>query len=87
MTTLLQKVWNIVWVMWEHRNGVLHRQQNQAAARNMRDLDKEVKSLYERAELKLQRTIDKYLIRQPLRMILRLPRECKIEGLKQWLLP
>jgi hypothetical protein len=87
MTTLLQKVWNIVWVMWEHRNGVLHRQQNQAAAHNMRDLDKEVKSLYERAELKLQRTIDKYLIRQPLRMILRLPRECNIEGLKQWLLP
>jgi hypothetical protein len=24
MTNLLQKLWNIVWEMWEHRNGVLH---------------------------------------------------------------
>jgi len=62
--------------MWEHRNAVLHHQQNQATNINTSDLDKVIKGLYDKAVFRLP------LIRKSLRTFLRLPRECKLEWAK-----
>ncbi len=82
MICLLQRLWQIVWDMWEHRNEVLHHQQNQATNVNTRDLDKAIKRLYDQAIFRLPHTLDRYLTKKSLRTILRLPRECKMKCAK-----
>ena len=82
MASLICKLWQIAWDMWDHRNEVLYKQNNRAKDINMVDLDKAFRSLYSRAAAKLQRTLDRYLVQQSLRQVLSLPREFKLEWVK-----
>jgi hypothetical protein len=82
MASLICKLWQIAWDMWDHRNEVLYKQNNRAKDINMVDLDKAFRSLYSRAAAKLQRTLDRYLVQQSLRQVLSLPQEFKLEWVK-----
>jgi hypothetical protein len=63
--------------MWDHRNEALHKLSNRSSEIHMVDLDKAVRSLYNKAVLKLQRSLDRYLVWRPLRQVLWLDRDFK----------
>ena len=43
---LIKKLWNVAWDMWEHRNGILHQQDNSVTMAEILHLDRKVRSLY-----------------------------------------
>jgi hypothetical protein len=79
---LIQKLWGVAWDMWEHRNGVLHKQNQGHSQYETRSLDTQLKTLY----LSLQGTLppsDTYLFTDPLSTLLKRSFRLKREWLHQ----
>ncbi len=43
---LIKKFWGIAWGLWEHRNGILHEQQNAVSRASLHALDRNVIAAY-----------------------------------------
>jgi hypothetical protein len=67
--SLLKKLWQIAWDLWEHRNGILHNRQNMITAEECTRLDQMIRNVYYdyRQSLLIQ---DRYLTSLPLRTLL-----------------
>jgi hypothetical protein len=67
---LIKKLWNVAWDMWEHRNGVLHQQDNSVTMAEIIHLDRKVRSLHFQLKNASISTQDKYLLSISLEMLL-----------------
>jgi hypothetical protein len=43
---LLKKSWDIAWDLWQHRNQILHEQENAVTAQYMQSMDRQVLRAY-----------------------------------------
>ena len=69
LVALIEKMWQIAWDLWEHRNGILHGQENHLASEK---LDKEITTVYHQA--RAQKISDiKGLVSIPLDTIMKWP--------------
>jgi Reverse transcriptase (RNA-dependent DNA polymerase) len=70
LSSLITKLWQTAWDLWEHRNGVLHKQENMVSAEAMSRLNRRIRYLYIRtASLSIPHP-DKYLFTVTLQQLL-----------------
>jgi hypothetical protein len=43
-TALIQKLWDVAWDLWEHRNGIVHAKENAETLHNMAEIDGEIRA-------------------------------------------
>jgi hypothetical protein len=43
-TALIQKLWDVAWDLWEHRNGIVHAKENAETLHNMAAIDEEIRA-------------------------------------------
>jgi hypothetical protein len=53
-TTLIQKLWNVPWDLWEHRNGIVHAAENAEILNGMAEIDNEIRSKFQQGSHGLQ---------------------------------
>jgi hypothetical protein len=73
VTLLIKKLWEVAWDLWEHRNDILHHQENEVRQTEGPLINRELTSLY---HLLISRTLqqrDRYLISLPLHNLLDKP--------------
>jgi hypothetical protein len=70
VTLLITKLWDIAWDLWEHRNGVLHQQDNIITEGMIHIINRQVRSLYFHAAQFSLLPADTPLIRRSLQEIL-----------------
>jgi hypothetical protein len=58
---LIKKMWQIAWDLWEHRNGILHEQQNAVSANAITELDRKLRISYYNCRSILLGGIDRHL--------------------------
>jgi hypothetical protein len=68
-TALIQKLWDITWDLWEHRNGLVHAKENAETLHNMAETDGEIRAQYLRGPHGLAQC-DHYLFSRPVADIL-----------------
>ncbi len=67
---LILKLWDIAWDLWEHRNGVLHEQNNVLTSSEIRQLNQKVRSIYGQIQQAFLSPHDKYLLNLPLESLI-----------------
>jgi hypothetical protein len=67
---LIKKLWNVAWDTREHRNGILHQQDNSVTIAEFLHLDRKVRSIYFQLQNAPLSTQDKYLLSLSLEMLL-----------------
>jgi len=70
-------MWDIGWTLWEHRNEVLHHQDNLVSAVEEEKLNNCLQQLFHLATGDLKDTRDGYLVKGHVRKLLRKPEEYK----------
>ena len=71
VTALIQKLWEIAWDLWEHRNGVLHEREN-AITRSMGlQLNQRISRVYVQLLSSPLRFNDKHILSLPLSSLLK----------------
>jgi hypothetical protein len=68
--SLIKKLWDIAWDLWEHRNGILHDSVNMVSTAELRALDKKVKDTFCRLQSITLSANDRHLLTIPLKRIL-----------------
>ena len=63
---LIKKLWQIAWDLWQHRNNVLHEQENDVLQKESEPLNRRIRTLFFRSLSILRRTPDGYLLKTPL---------------------
>mgnify|MGYP003519673277 CR=1 FL=1 len=58
---LIQKLWDVAWDLWEHRNGIVHAKENAEALEGMAAIDDEIRSQFQWGHYGLQQR-DHYLV-------------------------
>ncbi len=66
-------MWDIGWELWEHRNDVLHQQDNLVSAAEEEKLNNCIRKLFQPATRDLKDTRDGYLVKESVRKILSKP--------------
>jgi hypothetical protein len=61
-TAVIEKLWNIAWDIWEHRNGILHRQENLVAQSLIIQLNARVSRTYTELSSRTLRHNDRHLV-------------------------
>ena len=69
---LLQKLFNVSWDMWEHRNGIKHKTLTPARIRALRNLETSIRAEYHKGNTALLLR-DKQLLSKPLQTVLAYP--------------
>jgi hypothetical protein len=82
MASFIHRCWQIIWVLWEHRNGVLHQQQNLATQLNSKRVDDKVRALYSKALQFLLISPDKHLVKHTMQRLLHYPDRYKAEWIR-----
>jgi hypothetical protein len=67
---LIKKMWQIAWDLWEHRNGILHEQQNAVSADAILELDRKLSIAYYDYRSILLGGIDRHLFSLSLSQLL-----------------
>jgi hypothetical protein len=70
---LIKKLWQIAWDLWQHRNNVLHEQENDVVQKESEQLNRRIRTLFFRSLSILRRTPDGYLLKTPLSALLDKP--------------
>jgi hypothetical protein len=70
---LIWQLWKIGWRMWEHRNHILHNKENVVNSKEIQILHRCLSCLYAREKVVLSITPDRYLVKQPLTLLLKHP--------------
>jgi len=63
--TIIKRLWQIAWDLWDHQNKVLHNQENVLHRDQEDHLNRRIHRLYFEAFSKLKVTKDKYLLHHP----------------------
>jgi hypothetical protein len=53
-TALIQKLWNVAWDLWEHRNGIVHAAENAEIIHGMAEIDIEICAQFQQGPHGLQ---------------------------------
>jgi hypothetical protein len=78
---LIKKLWDVAWDLWEHRNSILHKEQNVVTTQVSRSLNRQVSSAYTDLHSLLLKFHDKHLLALKLSHLLK-----KDDGYKKvWL--
>jgi hypothetical protein len=67
--SLIKKMWEVAWDLWEHRNSILHNKENAVSDESIRTLNRKIRSQF----IQLQADnldLDQYLLRIPLVQLL-----------------
>jgi hypothetical protein len=67
---LIKKLWHFAWDLWEHRNGILHKQNNISLEAKKTTTKEKARKLYYKASLTLAQTNMAYLLFTPLTQLL-----------------
>jgi len=78
---ILQKLWNIAWDMWEHRNGILHENENLVTRSMTIQLNARVSRVYTDLSLRALRHNNRHLVYHSLTVLLKKDTNYKV----QWL--
>ena len=78
---ILQKLWNIAWDMWEHRNGILHEQENLVTRSMIIQLNARVSRVYIDLSSRALRHNDRHLVKLSLSAILKKETNYKVTWL------
>jgi hypothetical protein len=70
---LIWQLWKIAWRMWEHRNHILHSKENVVNSKKIQILHRCLSCLYAKEKVELSVTLDRYLVKQPLKLLLKYP--------------
>jgi hypothetical protein len=81
LVAFIKKMWNIAWDLWEHRNGVLHSQQNDNSTTALRSLKVEIRKAYFSLSSRYIAPVDQHLLHLSL---VRLQQK-EFSYLKEWL--
>jgi hypothetical protein len=68
--SLIKKLWNVAWDLWEHRNGILHNKENITTTTELRLLRQRVQTLFHLLQHLPFPAVDSYLMSQPLEILL-----------------
>jgi hypothetical protein len=79
-TSLIQKLWDIAWDLWEHRIGIVHAQANAANLHNMTLVDQEIRAHFRRGFIGLSQR-DHHLFQSDVHDILAAP----VQYRRKWL--
>jgi hypothetical protein len=79
-TSLIQKLWDVAWDLWEHRIGIVHAQANAAILYNMTLVDQEIRAHFRRGYVGLSER-DHHLFQSNVYDILAAP----IQYRRKWL--
>jgi hypothetical protein len=80
-TAIVTKLWNIAWDLWEHRNGILHEEENLITQSMTVQLNARVSRVYNDLSSRALRQYDRYLVHQSLYTLLRKDNNYKITWL------
>jgi len=72
--SLLKKLWQIAWELWDHRNEVLHHQENISQQHEGDQLNRSLRQLYSSAYPQLMSSKNRYLLQIPLVSLIKKPR-------------
>jgi hypothetical protein len=78
---LIKKLWGIAWDMWEHRNGILHQQDNEVTRISTHRLHVRVSDAYQLLRTMALPAADYHLIQTPLRTL----KKKHTDYIKAWL--
>jgi hypothetical protein len=67
---LIKKLWNIAWDLWEHRNSILHQQDNCLSSSELAVLNQKIRSLYSQLRNSSISGQDRYLLSLPIDKLL-----------------
>ncbi len=70
LSSLIKKLWQVAWDMWEHRNGILHAQDNCVSSATISSINKNLRSLYNRLQSIILSHADRYLTALPAHTLL-----------------
>jgi len=70
VTVLIQKLWDIAWDLWEHRNGIVHEQENLVTRSMGTLLNHRVDQVYEGISSRPVPVYDRHLVHMPLSKLL-----------------
>jgi hypothetical protein len=82
LISIIKKLWQVAWDLWDHRNKVLHESENSVMQSHQRRLDHLVTDTYQRLSTYVIARSDQYLTRLPLPQLL--VKECEYK--KAWLM-
>jgi hypothetical protein len=71
VSAIIQKLWNIAWDLWEHQNGILHENENQATRSMTLQLNSRVSQVYNDLSSRALRQHDRHLVYLPLSQLLK----------------
>jgi hypothetical protein len=69
--SLIKKLWNVAWDLWEHCNGILHNKENITTTTELWLLHQRVQTQFHLLQHLPLPTVDRYLMSQPLEMLLK----------------
>jgi hypothetical protein len=68
--SLIKKLWDVAWDLWDHRNGILHHTENPLAAEEMHRVDQSLRTSFMSLSQNSLSPCDQYLLRLPLHQLL-----------------
>jgi hypothetical protein len=69
--SLIKKLWDIAWDLWQHRNGILHDSLNAVSDAELRALDRKVKDTFCSLQSLTLPANDRHLVKTPLTQLLK----------------
>jgi hypothetical protein len=82
--SIINKMWNIAWDLWEHRNGVLHDQPNATMTANEHIVNQRIRLTYgNHRQISLPKE-DRHLLSLSLKQLLSKSLTYKSEWIRQW---
>ncbi len=79
---LIKKLWETAWDLWEHRNGILHEQENIVSRSMGMHLNHRISRVYQNLRSRPIRIHNKHLVHLPLRVLLCKPVHNKVQWLE-----
>ncbi len=79
----IEKIWNIAWDLWQHRNDTLHRQVHCTSAADSRELVQTITMLFGTLSRGLLQHNNRYILATPLATLLGRPLLYRKEWLQQ----
>jgi hypothetical protein len=80
--SLIKKLWEVAWDLWEHRNGILHDQNNVVSDKAISVLNQQIRSQYHQLQVGILE-FDQYLLKIPLAHLLKKDTTYKRSWLQQ----
>jgi hypothetical protein len=80
--SLIKKLWDVAWDLWEHRNGIPHNTTNLVSEAELRTLDRKIRSIFLQLQIMSLSAQDRHLLSTLLPRLLKKDRAHKSEWLR-----